>query len=57
MEFNNYTHLKNYCLKIAYNKNYFVSEEEKDIFNKFEKVIELLKDLEESKILKIILSI
>ena len=53
MEFNNYTHLKNYCLKIAYNKNYIVSEEEKDTFNKFEKVMILLNDLEKSKILKI----
>lgn len=53
MEFNNYAHLKNYCLKIAYNKNYIVSEEEKDTFNKFEKVTTLLNDLEKSKTLKI----
>lgn len=53
MEFKNYTHFKNYCLKIALNKDYIASEQEKSIFNKFEELINLLNELESSSILKI----
>lgn len=53
MEFKNYTHLKNYCLKIAYNNNYIVSEQNKCIFEKFEEVTIFLNELEKSNILKV----
>lgn len=53
LKFNNYTHFKNYCLKIAKNKEYIVCDEYLQIFDEFEVVVSLLKELEDNNIIKL----
>lgn len=52
MKFNNYTHFKNYCLKIATNREYEVCEKQKNIIEQFEIVVELLEKLKSLHIIK-----
>lgn len=53
MQFNNYIHFKNYCLKIANNKNYNVSNEQISIIEDFEIVVNLLKNWEINNIIRV----
>lgn len=53
MKFNNYIHFKNYCLKIASNKEYIVCSEYLKIFEEFEFVVAVLNNLQDKKIIKI----
>lgn len=53
MEFNNYSHFVNYCLKIAKNRDYEVCEEQKNIIEKFEIVVKLLENLKNINIIKL----
>lgn len=53
MEFNNYVHFRNYCLKIATNKNYEVCEEQRNIIEQFEIVVELLEQVKAIHIIKL----
>lgn len=52
MNFKNYTHFKNYCLKIAKNKEYIVCKEYLQLFEEFELVVHLLNELEDMNIVK-----
>lgn len=53
MEFNNYVHFKNYCLKIASNHGYYVCDEYLKVFEQFETVTQLLENLQCNHIVKL----
>lgn len=53
MEFNNYAHFRNYCLKIANNREYEVCEEQINIIEQFEIVVKLLENLKDIHIIKL----
>ena len=46
MKFDNYKHFKNYCLKVAKNKEYTISNEQIKTIDKFEAIVTLLYSLE-----------
>ena len=46
MKFDNYKHFKNYCLKVAKNKEYTISNEQLKTIDKFEAIVTLLYSLE-----------
>lgn len=53
MKFSNYKHFINYCFKIATNKNIFMTDNQKNIFYEFEKVYNLLEELNEKGIVNL----
>ena len=52
MVFDSYAHFKNYCLKIAKNKEHAISDEQKNIINEFENVVNLLENLKNYFVIK-----
>lgn len=52
MKFNNYTHFKNYCLKIASNNDYVVCNDYLRVIEQFEVVVSLLNQLQNNNIIK-----
>lgn len=53
MNFSNYENFKNYCLEIADNKQYIVSDEFLEIFDKFEAVVRLLNLLQDNNVIRL----
>lgn len=53
MNFNNYKHFINYCFKISANKNIFMTDKQKNIFYGFEKVYDLLEELNDNRVVNL----